>query len=90
MGKDKQLLRPDIAKQQPIIETNQAVTWLYFVKNLIKLVRILLTNFNRVELIENPASNRFKLQVPRTSQKTVGKLLSILEKSKSFICIEEY
>ena len=61
MGKDKRLLRPDVGKQQPIIYTNQAVTWLYYIKNLIKLIRILLTNFSKVELIDNPASNRFKL-----------------------------
>jgi hypothetical protein len=63
--------------ETPIIETNQFLTWLCLNKHLLKLIRVLLSDYNVVEL-KFAGENAFKLAVPREPGATIGRLLSLL------------
>ena len=77
------------AETDMVIETNQFAAWLWLCKNLLKLVRVLLTEFESVSL-KSASDNSFKLSVPRSEESTIGSLLSLLQSVKQSLHIDEY
>jgi hypothetical protein len=77
LSESKKVKLEAFAVETPIIETNQFLTWLSLTKHLVKLVRVLLTEYQTVEL-KFVAENAFKMAVPREQGATIGRLLSLL------------
>jgi len=77
LSESKKIKLEAFAADTPIIETNQFLTWFSMTKHLVKLVRVLLTEYPTVEL-KFVAENAFKMAVPREQGATIGRLLSLL------------
>jgi len=84
-----QSLEASVGQYKKVVSRNTFISWLWTQSKILKIVKVLLIFFHRVEIIEHHGQY-YRLRVPRKEGKTIGYLLGMLQSIKEKVFIADF